>query len=50
MITWGKSKKITHCEHCKTKLAWRNTSPVSVQLGYCHACHNDLVNKGIIKP
>jgi hypothetical protein len=49
-INWGNHKKKTHCLHCKTKLKYENTSVWSMVKGYCHKCHNNLVNKGVLKP
>lgn len=32
-----------HCENCKVKLEWENTSPSSASKGLCHDCENNML-------
>jgi hypothetical protein len=36
LINWGKLIKKINCEHCNEKLKYENTSPASMEKGYCH--------------
>jgi hypothetical protein len=50
MIMWGKKIRKYVCKACDISLKPNNTSCASKDAGYCHTCHNNLVNKGVIKP